>query len=319
MIIQFSSTAVPISGERVDGQTKSRRYKKELIRTGKFRKDSTDQNFEVTPAHLTHWADTFDHMNKAGVKVPVPSTHAGAKDPDKNRGWVTDMFVEGDSLMGVIEAIGDDGIAAISRADVSIEITDKLIDGKGTTYTSPITHVALVTDPVIPGLKEFVPLAASRGTTMDWSKLKKALRFADSVELNDDTAADLITKMVDELRTQAAAAKSPEKKTVDPTVLSLSRELRTTRIDSLVTANKITPAVAKELKTEFCGDDDKLSLSLGSNGDEHFKKMLEIVSMNQPIPSGEKTGRQVMTLSNEEMGKNPLIKDADARAAAVKK
>lgn len=107
---------------------------------------------------LDHWAMIFSQMKVNGVKVPVPSGHTN--DSEKNRGWVEDIFRDGDSLFGIVALVGD-GIRLAGTNDVSIYSQSEYTDGNGNRYQWPILHVALCTDPVVPGLRGFEALAAS--------------------------------------------------------------------------------------------------------------------------------------------------------------
>ncbi|MEW6250101.1 MAG: hypothetical protein AB1716_05610 [Planctomycetota bacterium] len=140
----------------------TRRFRKDIIRVGRFVKSGPGGfELQVTPAHLAHWADTFASMKANGVRVSVPPNHESAGDAEKNRGWIESMTVEGDALVGVFQIIGEDGLREVARNDCSIFAPAQWTDGEGRTYEWPIRHVALTPDPVITGLGEFVPLAAS--------------------------------------------------------------------------------------------------------------------------------------------------------------
>jgi hypothetical protein len=150
-----------------DGQP-VRRFKKELIRVGEFFKASENLSFTVTPERIDHWAATFSRMAANGVKVPVPASHTS--DPTLNKGWVASMSRQGNSLMADIDLVGD-GITLAGTTDVSIYAVPEFIDGTGNEYTWPILHVALCTDPVVPGLAAFVPVAASHaGGLRPWEQ-----------------------------------------------------------------------------------------------------------------------------------------------------
>jgi hypothetical protein len=144
-------------GRTVAGQP-VRRFLKELIKAGHYVKESDGLEFDVTPALLEHWAATFARMRANGLNVPVPSghTHDGAA----NRGWVRHLFRAGDSLYGLIDLVGD-GIPMAATNDVSIYAVPAFTDGHGNRYRWPILHVALCTDPVVPGLGGFLPIAAA--------------------------------------------------------------------------------------------------------------------------------------------------------------
>ncbi len=142
---------------RVAGQP-VRRFLKELIKAGHYVKEADGLEFDVTPMLLEHWAATFARMRANGLNVPVPSghTHDGAA----NRGWVRHLFRAGDSLYGVVDLVGD-GIPMAATNDVSIYAVPEFTDGHGNRYRWPILHVALCTDPVVPGLGGFLPIAAA--------------------------------------------------------------------------------------------------------------------------------------------------------------
>ena len=160
-----SDPALAINSQADSKGIPSRRFRKELIRTGQFCKQSEGVEFTVDQRTLEHWAATFSQMKNRGINVPVPSGHDKVDDPDANNGWVREMFVEGDRLVGVLELIGDEALKLAGTNDVSIFTLPEYTDSLNNEYKWPILHVALCTDPVIPGLGDFVPIAASKGQT----------------------------------------------------------------------------------------------------------------------------------------------------------
>lgn len=161
-----TSPALVLSEKRtIDGKP-VQRFRKEIIRCGKFTKAKDNVNFEVTPSSLNHWVATFNQMKQNGVKVYFPAGHTNK--PEANRGW-WDKLEVGPSkadpnvpaLYGEVDAIGEDGIGLIGRTDVSLYSPPELVDGQGNRYDRPIVHIAACTDPVIPGLGEWESVAAS--------------------------------------------------------------------------------------------------------------------------------------------------------------
>ena len=148
--------ATPAGAVRMEGGQPVRRFVKELIRCGHYLKESDQLQFEVTPRTLRHWVLTCSRYLAAGNRIPVPATHT--LDPEANRGWVVDVFAEGRSLYGVVDLVGEDGIKLAGTCDTSIYSPAEYVDGKGNRYVRPILHVALCTDPVIPGLSGFQPV-----------------------------------------------------------------------------------------------------------------------------------------------------------------
>ena len=342
-----------LSPPRTEGGQPVKRFRKELIRSGSYR-TADNVRFAVDDEALDNWVAEFSRMKAAGVKVPVPTSHT--TDPESNRGWVVDMFREGDSLVGVIDLVGEDAIKMAGRSDVSLYSPAHLDDGKGNTYKWPITHVALCTDPVIPGLDGFVPLAASLGKTpvnvpvftahketptmaLKFDKIQKALGIEETLtEANAEKAivashsglikqVEGLTTQVTTLTADLAKAKKAtpgesKPKDVDPELLRLSRENHTMRLDGLIAGGRITPAVRDKLVAAFIGDDGaalKLSLSSGTN--QIFGLVLDALADNDPVKLGEQTGGQTLSLSGgpgtDDEPLDQKVKDEMAAAAGV--
>jgi hypothetical protein len=184
----------------------TQKYVKEIIRVGSYVKLSDGVAFKIGMSALANWVMQFTRMKENGIKVPIPATHKSPEwedearkgDPRDNMGWVDGMFVKGDRLYMSCTLIGDDAIKAARRGDVSINSPPMFVDGKGAVYERPITHVALCTDPVVPGLGAFVPLAASRSKTirlqgesamLDFLKKLGAMLGLDPEAMIDDATA----------------------------------------------------------------------------------------------------------------------------------
>lgn len=340
MKIRSEQKAFAILGGRTekDGEP-VQRFRKEIMRIGEYVKG--EMEFDITSEVMQHWVVMFAQMKANGIKVPIPNKHDTSGDPDKNRGWVVDMFVDNDALVMICDLIGDDAIKAASRCDVSIFSPSEFKDGKGHIYKQPITHVALVTDPAIPGLGEFVSIAASReweNKTMKWDNIGKALGIKDG--LNAETAEKLICASVasskevaesqdklvkaqaDELKTLKAAPKDPPKNepaVPDAMLLSLAKDNRTMKLDALVEAARITPAVRDKLAEQFIGKDcAALSLSLQHGTSGVFDEVVAALADNNVVELKTKSGPQLLKLNRED-GKAPnvIVEDAERRAKAA--
>ena len=57
--------AIRLSGDKAT----TKRFKKDLIRVGRFVKKAEGITFEVTQENLEHWVETFNEMKKNGVRV----------------------------------------------------------------------------------------------------------------------------------------------------------------------------------------------------------------------------------------------------------
>ena len=343
---------IAMSSPRTEGGQPVKRFRKELIRTGSYR-TADDTRFTVDGDALDNWVAEFSRMKSVGVKVPVPCRHT--TDPEANRGWVIDMFREGDSLVGVIDLVGEDAIKMAGRSDVSLYSPAHLDDGKGNKYSWPITHVALCTDPVIPGLTGFVPLAASLGKSpvnvpvftaykepampLKLDKLQKALGIEEPLtDANAEKAiiasfsgvTDKVASLMGQVKTlkadlekaKKATTGPPKPKEVDRELLRLSLKDRTRELDALVAGGRITPAVRKKLHALLVGkDNEALSLSLSSGTGAFHEGIIEALAENDPVALGERTGGQTLSLSGGP-GKNnepldPAIKEEMAAMAGV--
>lgn len=335
----FSLTSSPAGIKK--GSKKLTRYTKELIKVGKYVKDSVGLAFEVTQDTLVHWRDTFKCWIENGLKVPIPLGHAAADDPEKNQGWVREMFIEGDALMGVLE-LTDPKLALTT--DVSIYVPCDFVDGHGNEYVQPITHVALCTNPVIPGLKGFEKLSLSLGDKpMDKQKLAKMLAPLAGLEneflgklylalASDDVGTKGITALMPGLaddaddaaieawiaKTKAAAAFSRTDPTSD-VLVKLVAENRTIKIDGLVKAGLITPATKKAIEGQYT-ESKTLALTLATGANDGFDFLMQILTENKTVALGEKSAQQLLELANQRAQgeQNPIARDVDKRVEAAK-
>ena len=93
-------------------------YHKEVIKVGKYQHPGTGEHFEVTADMMRGWIVAFDKFAEVGTKVPLVADHW--ESVEAQRGWVTGIWVEGDSLMASYVVIGEDAIRDAERNDVSI-------------------------------------------------------------------------------------------------------------------------------------------------------------------------------------------------------
>ena len=314
-------------------------FTKDLISVGTW-VTPDGQQFEVTPATLSRWVDTFEAMQADGVKVPVPEGHTD--DAGKNRGYVTGMFVDGDTLKATIDLIGEDAIAMASRTEVSIFVPPSLKSGRGTVYEQPIAHVALTPVPVVNGQGGFVPIAASRGgnahvpvlrlaeqegsTTMNPIQQIASALGIDTSGMDDAAVLAAIMAALDGAGEQDASADSQASaeelasslatarvtiaalrkgkgapREPDPMVLKLSRQNRRLELDQLVASGKITPAVAKALDAAWVSESG-LKFSLDPNVDALWDATLAALRSNDARQLGEVTRAQSVRLARETPG-----------------
>ena len=123
-------------------------------------------------------------------------------------------------------------------------------------------------------------------------------------------------KLVKESTTREFAA-------AHPMVIQTLTENRSLKIDKLVEAGTVTPAQAEALKKQYASEAAvKLALS-SEKADDGFDAILKVFDMGTGgVKAGEKSGAQVMSLSDTRKGgdkKNGLIENAKARAERAKK
>jgi hypothetical protein len=306
-----------------------KRYKKDLIRIGHYVKAADNIEFDVDGPALDHFVSETRAFLANGNKVPLPNTHVNADNPKENNGWMVDLMREGDTLFGVFDVVDE---SALKKTDVSIFTPPEFTDGAGVKYVRPITHVAFCTNPVIPGLGDFVPLAASlstqRKSNMDWTKVKEALGITE--DMTDDNAIDIIIKAAGEMKdyiaqleeaaTKPADNAKPVAASRDPLVIKLMGDNRRMRLVSLVAKNKVTPAVAASLAKQFV-EEKALTLSLATDPTgTNFEAVVKSLEENDVVALGEKSKPQVVELSHtsdadvHDPKKNPLLANANARA-----
>lgn len=130
------------------------------------------------------WAANFDAMSQAGLKIPAPyrhdpqampvRLHGDAQDVDayNNAGFWSKVWVGDDgALYGKLEVPRDEDASKIGSTVVEVSPLAKSSwsDGAGNVYEDAITHIALVTHPVVPGQDNFVSGDANKITAMAFS------------------------------------------------------------------------------------------------------------------------------------------------------
>ena len=286
------------------------RFRKELIKVGKYTKESTKQEFEVTLSTLRHWVGEFHRWITNGNKVPIPLGHEREDKPEYNRGWVVDMFIEGNSLFGLLD-LSDPSLALTT--DVSIAIPYKFVDGKGIEYTRPIAHVALTTKPVIGGLKDFekLSLSLSKGTNMEFLK-----KIREKLGLSVDAKEGDVLTALEKVKPEDKRIELSQDSNASYVVKMLS-ENRANKLSNLLKAGMITPAV-KDVITAKYVETEALTLSMSSKTEDGFDVLYDILVQNHPVKLEELTGVQSLELANRSVAQpnvmekvvNEMRKDA---------
>lgn len=289
LVLQLSTFPAVSVQDEITMSDGLQRYRKELVKVGRYFKSATEQAFEVTRDTLDHWVTTFNRWIDNGNKVPIPLSHEKASNPADNQGWVHKLWREDDTLVGLME-LKDENLALTT--DVSICVQGEVIDGKGQKYLQPITHVALCTDPVIPGLEKFEKLSLSMGDNeMDKKKLAKLLGIVE------DASDELIVSTIEGLKVVPAIKLSQT--TVDPVLVRVVAESRANKLNALVSVGLLTPAMKDVIEAKYVKE-DALTLSLSKGGEDGFDLLLKVLTENKLTDGllSESTGVQVLELAN---------------------
>lgn len=173
------------------------KFTKEIVRPGKYvvnvpTKDSSGKvtmvrkEQEITKNRIKHWADQFAEMNKAGLKVPAPFRHdlsslpltdAQRIEAEKthkeagslsNAGYWENLFYDANGTLHGIIDVADDlkdqgGNLIVERMgksfkECSLMSLPEFLDGNGKKWEDGILHVAIVTNPIVPGQANFEPI-----------------------------------------------------------------------------------------------------------------------------------------------------------------
>ena len=277
------------------------RFKKELIKVGNYIKESTGQKIDVALDTLKHWVREFDRWTAAGNRLPIPLGHERANQPEANRGWVTSMFIEGNSLYGILE-LSDESLA--KTTDVSICVNPELTDGKGIKYNNVISHVALTTQPVVGGLSGFQTLSLSLTgeNTMEFlKKLAEKLGLKDATE--DAVMLALDKKIV-----------PPQEDNDSNPLVMLFSENRVNKLNTLVKGGIITPAVKDAIIAKYVTP-ESIALELNNGVKDDFDFICKILMENRPVKLEAISGVQSLELSNPGVKESPMRKVVNKKRA----
>ncbi len=281
------------------------RFRKELIRVGTYTHPIKGWTLEVTEARLDQWATAFHEMQQAGTRVPVNLDHNHAS--DKVKGWLYDIFREGQRLIGILELRGEDAVDLAQKdLDVSIEVDRDVADSQNNVWAEAIVGCAICWDPVVSGQPGFVPIAASKSrgeeqiplyvlggkeAAMKNEDLKRLAELLGvekpeefkiegilpAIEAALQAQTDKITELQGEIASlQKRKGDEPDDDTkpelsVDPDTAEALAEATEMRLGALVDKDCITAKVRDSLAAILVGDPGKrnvMCLSRKATGDD---------------------------------------------------
>ncbi len=144
------------------------KFRKDILKIGRY--TAPEGELFVTSEKMNHWVKSSRDMKKAGLKIPVPWGHTDRAKPKTleereyweskyNAGFLDSLEVNGDTLSAIIDVplTADAERVGTIVQEVSPQIEMHWRDGTGRTWDNVITHLALVTQPVVPNQSNFVP------------------------------------------------------------------------------------------------------------------------------------------------------------------
>lgn len=201
---------------RLAGREKSRRWRKDVLRVGRWIHPDTGQEIDITRDLLAAIAANTNAFLSAGHEVFFPNGHTS--DVKKNLGQWSRFEIEDDVLFAVADVADDEAAEAMGKTitRVSPHIKFKgLRTSSGKKLGPLIMHVAATPAPVIPGQGNFMLLSLkTKETTMppktydlgalllgrfsEEQQVKMAARVAELADEGMDEA-EAIKKAADEV------------------------------------------------------------------------------------------------------------------------
>ena len=310
LIFQMQTSPAVSVGMSNSGLTQ---FRKQLVKVGKYVQQATKETYNITAARLAHWVSEFDRWTAEGHKVGIPLGHDRANNPEANRGWVTSLFVEGDSLFGILE-LSDPNLALTT--DVSVATTEDSTDAKGVKYKDLIVHVALTTQPLCTGLSGFKTMSLSLSKEGDISmEFLKTIAKALGIKDVEPTEALILSAVTEQVK--PPQEKQELSRVVTDPVVKLVSENRALKLSNLVKAGLITPAIKDVISAKYV-EVVALALSMSSKVDDGFDTLYDVLSKNTPVALAEVSGIQSLELANQSANQpNVMQKEVGKRRKAA--
>jgi hypothetical protein len=256
---------------------------KPILRAEEYRHPQRGWTLSVTPERLESLARNHKRLIANGVKPFIPDRHR-AFDAKSNFGWLLEMKVEGDTLWGLHQLIGEDAHKAAARNDTSVCIHENFKDGRGNVYPEVVTHNAMCPDPVAPGLGGFValsvssdgspesvapvyvPAAGQRSPDMKPEQLERIRKLPGAKDVTEDNALDfLITAATP--KPDAVTMSRADKEKLDGDLAALRTEKtnlegRVTELSSSAGDKAPKPPDPEILRDRHENAEDKINLAV---------------------------------------------------------
>jgi len=203
-------------------------FEKELIREGAWVHPTKKFTFRVTPGRMRGWLKTFARMKAGGLKVPLPFGHS--YDPRDNAGFLEDLRLEGNRLIGVLAVARPEDAERVGTTirDVSVCVNPNFVDAHGNRFGEAIEHVALTNYPMVEGQPNFAPVeriaAGEDGDAEVWTFAIERLKDAKPATAEGDGEPKPGPLGAGESADETAASPPPTEEPSTPDRLAASAE-----------------------------------------------------------------------------------------------
>lgn len=211
------------------------------------------RRWTVTPSTFRRLVVNFQRARAQGIRIPVVWNHS--RDARDKLGEIVRLYVSGSMLRARFWAAGEDNVKRLENVaqEVSVEVAEGWLDGRGRRYDIFLTHLAIVNHPVVSRQGPLVRLSLSnRNHELQSSKGDVRMSAAtldppeDQVTAESTPPAEIITainQIVSALGVSLTLAK-------DTTLATLAERLRGLRdqIDALVGADADPSVISASLE-----------------------------------------------------------------------
>lgn len=286
-------------------------FRKDILHIGTF------ADFEITPKVFDKMLANFRKWERKGLAVPLVSHHDAKDNPKDFLGYLTDLEVDGDRLIGTFTVRGAAALETVKRINqVSIEFFERgYVDQFGEEYSNVLTRVALTPTPVIAkqqgfkgqysmlNQKELSRIARLLGEDCTGEDAFDKLEAKFSNQTTEDYQAkyELSLKQIKQLESQVVPAAPVE-------VVEQWVQIAEQKLSRLVNDAQIPSGVADKIRGHFFGTESERNVKyLSARGKEtpEVIRLLEILAeLPQMVSFGQKTRSQTRVLSDGNRGKN---------------
>jgi hypothetical protein len=168
--------------------------------------DGDRKKVTITKDRALHWINTFNQMKAKGLNVFAPWEHDLDNKPTKdtedllnaknNAGQWTELYLEEDMLVGVVETESEEYIDKIGKTVKGCSLfADDYVDGEGQTWKDALLHICLTNRPV--------------ALTDNYSPLNKENNLSIAMSTSMKNKTSVLNNLVEKLKKLGV--------TVDPT------------------------------------------------------------------------------------------------------